>query len=183
MHRQVTRLAAVAAVIVLAPPAAGETLRDLPPRKPGQWEIRMRTEQPGGVPELTSRVCIDPSTDREIMEFGLKMSEKACPKYAMKREGKGFVIETECGAGRMKSVTRTTLTGDFQSSYTVRIEGTVEGVGGKRGPQPTVMVQTARWTGACKGMKPGDVTTPGGMKVNIKQLEKLKAILPKLQIR
>ena len=45
--------------ILLPQPAIGQTLEDLPPRKPGQWEIRMVTEKPGGVPEVSTQVCID----------------------------------------------------------------------------------------------------------------------------
>lgn len=185
MHQQVTRLAVFTAILVLSTPAIGQKLSDLPPRRPGQWEIRMLTEKPAGIPEIASQICIDASTDREIMEFGLRMSEKTCAKYAMKREGKGFVIDAECAFGPVKSVTRTTMTGDFQSSYTVRIEGTTQGIKGGKGPQPTLMVHTARWAGAAcsKGMKPGDIAMPGGVKLNVKQMKKLQKLLPQLQIR
>lgn len=104
----------------------------------------------------------------------------------MKREGKALVIDAECKFGPMKSVTRTTMSGDFQSSYTVQVEGTTEGgfagLGGGKGPQPTSMVQTARWTAAqCgNGMKPGDFTMPGGIKVNIKQMQGLQKMLPQI---
>ena len=74
--------------VLLPPPAIGQTIGDLPPRKPGQWEIRMVTEKPGGVPEVSTQVCIDASTDREIMEFGLRMSKKTCAKYVMKRRAR-----------------------------------------------------------------------------------------------
>jgi hypothetical protein len=123
------------------------------------------------------------------MEFGLRMSEKTCATYTMKREDKRFVIDAECAFGPVKSVTRTTMTGDFQSSYTVRIEGTTEGgfkgANAGKGPQPTQMVHTARWVGAActGGMKPGDIAMPGGMKFNIKQMKKLRNILPQLQVR
>lgn len=189
MHFRPMPLATLAALIVLAPCAIAQSLDDLPPRKPGQWDIRMVTEKPGGVPEVTTQVCIDAATDREIMEFGLRMSKKTCAKYAMKREGKGFVIDAECTFGPIKSVTRTTITGDFQASYAMRIEGTAEGgfkgSDGKKGPQPTLMVHTARWTGAActGGMKPGDMTMPGGVKVNVKKLKKLQNLLPQLQVR
>lgn len=188
MRHRLLPLVTVAAII-LPSSAIGQTIEDLPPRKPGQWEIRMVTEKPGGVPEISSQVCIDASTDREIMEFGLRMSKKTCAKHAMKREGKGYVIDAECAFGPVKSVTRTTISGDFQSAYAMRIEGTTEGgfkVGaGKKGPQPTLMVHTARWAGAAcaAGMKPGDMTMPGGVKVNVKQLRKLQNILPKLKVQ
>ena len=38
----------------------------------------------------------------------------------------------------------------------------------------------AKWLGACKGdQKAGDIMMPGGMKMNIKDMEKLKALIPK----
>ena len=183
MHPPIVSLLSLVAVL-LPPPAIGQTIGDLPPRKPGQWEIRMVTEKPGGVPEVSTQVCIDASTDREIMEFGLRMSKKTCAKYVMKRESKGFVIDAECAFGPVKSVTRTTISGDFQSSYAMRIEG-LKGSDGKKGPQPTLMLHTARWAGAAcaGGMKPGDMTMPGGVKLNVKQLRKLQDILPKLKVQ
>jgi hypothetical protein len=166
--------------------AGGQTLQDLPSRKPGHWELRMVTTKPGGTPDVVSQVCIDASTDRQLMEFGLRVSKDLCKRYAMKHEGKALVIDAECKFGPMKSVTRTTMSGDYQSSYTVKVDGTTEGgfagLGGGKGPQPTSMVQTARWTSAqCgNGMKPGDFTMPGGIKVNIKQMQGLRKMLPQI---
>jgi hypothetical protein len=38
----------------------------------------------------------------------------------------------------------------------------------------------AKWLGACKSdQKPGDIVMPGGVKMNIMDLEKLKAMVPK----
>ncbi len=42
------------------------------------------------------------------------------------------------------------------------------------------MTIEAKWLGACKSdQKPGDIIMPGGMKMNVKDMEKLKALLPK----
>ena len=175
-------LAVLAGAVPLV--AAGQTLDDLPSRKPGHWELRMVTMKPGGTPDVVSQVCIDASTDRQLMEFGLRISKDLCKRYTMKRDGKALLIDAECQFGPMKSVTRTTMSGDFQSSYTVRVEGTTEGgfpgMGGAKGPQPTSMVQTAKWTAAqCgDGMKPGDFTMPGG--INIKQMQGLQKMLPQM---
>ena len=38
----------------------------------------------------------------------------------------------------------------------------------------------AKWVGACKAdQKAGDIMMPGGMKMNIKDMEKLKSMIPK----
>ena len=158
---------------------------ELPTRKPGLWELRMLTEKPAGTPEMTMIMCIDPATDREMIDFGLKASEGNCPRFDMKRAGAVYTIDAECTFGPLKAVSKTTISGDFQSSVVVRVEGTMEGIpGAGQGPQPTTMTQTASWKGATctDGMVPGDVNF-NGFKVNVKQLKKLQNMVPGLQIK
>ncbi|MBX9588199.1 MAG: hypothetical protein K2X43_02770 [Hyphomonadaceae bacterium] len=176
-----------AALALLAPLAAAQQTLDLPPRKPGQWEVRMVSERPVGGLNVTSQMCIDAATDREMMEFGLKMSKGSCPRFDMKRAGATtWVIDAECTFGPVKSVTKTTISGDFQKTLTVRIEGTMDGVpGGGQGPQPTLMTQTATWKAAtcADGMKPGDLSLGNGLKMNVKQMKELQQRLPNIQIK
>ena len=181
MIRPVAIRAAFAAAAIAGSAAAIAQLPDLPARKPGLWETRMTTEQPAGTPVLTSQMCIDAATDREMFEFGLKMSKDTCNKFDSRRTGAGWVIDSECTFGPMKSVSRTTITGDFRTTMTVRIEGTVDGMGA--GPQKTLMTQTATWKGSCGHLKPGDITMGKGVKMNVKQLQKLKDMLPNIQIK
>jgi hypothetical protein len=173
------------ASMTVCPVAAADTLADLPSRKPGHWEIRLVTDKPAGAPPVTTQVCIDASTDREIMEFGLRVSRKGCKRYEMRREGRKLVIDAECKLGPIKSVMHTTMSGDFQSNYTVRIEGTTDAGFLGKGPQPMLMTQTARWAGAAcpKGMVPGDIAMGNGVKLNVKQMKGLQSLLPQLQIR
>ena len=47
-------------------------------------------------------------------------------------------------------------------------------------PRDTTTTIEAKWLGACKpDQKPGDIMMPGGMKMNIKDMEKLKGLMPK----
>ena len=64
---------------------------------------------------MTTRMCIDAATDREMMEFGLKMSRGSCKRFDTRRAGATWVIDAECAFGPVKSVTKTTISGDFQS--------------------------------------------------------------------
>ena len=42
------------------------------------------------------------------------------------------------------------------------------------------MTLDAKWLGACKpDQKPGDIVMPGGLKMNIIDMEKMKRMLPK----
>jgi Protein of unknown function (DUF3617) len=185
MHASKVGAASGFALLLGSLAVAAQTL-DLPTRKPGLWETRMVTEKPEGGPAITSRMCIDAATDREMMEFGLKMSRGNCKRFDMRRAGATWVIDAECAFGPLKSVTKTTISGDFQSAVNVRIEGTSEGMPGMGGgPQPTLMTQTATWKAAScgDGMQPGDVSLGNGMKMNVRQLKELQKALPNIQIK
>lgn len=178
--------AAAAAASTMAATLASAQSVDLPPRKPGLWEMRTVTEKPAGGPNINAQMCIDAATDRELMEFGLKMSKDSCKRYDVRRAGAAWVIDAECAFGPVKSATKTTISGDFQSTVTVRIEGTTEGIpGAGTGPQATLMTQTARWLAAActDGMKPGDISMGGGIKMNVAQMKHLQKLLSKVQVK
>ena len=47
-------------------------------------------------------------------------------------------------------------------------------------PRDSTTTIEAKWLGACKpDQKPGDIVMPGGFKINIKDAEKLKGLMPK----
>jgi hypothetical protein len=47
-------------------------------------------------------------------------------------------------------------------------------------PRDVTMTVEAKWLGVCKpGQKPGDIVMSNGFKMNIKDAEKLKALIPK----
>lgn len=157
---------------------------NLPPRRPGLWEVVTVTQKPEKVPKISARICIDAATDRELLDFGLKMSKDTCARYDVRGKGAIWTIEAECALGPAKSVTRTRLSGDFQSRVLLSIDGTVSGMPGSSGPQPTQLTQESRWLSAdCPGMKAGDVMLDGGIKVNVKDMRALRKLLPNIQIR
>jgi hypothetical protein len=166
----------LAAAALAAPAAVSAQALDLPPRKPGLWEVATTVEKPKGVPAFTAKMCINEATDRELMDYGLKLSAGSCRSLTTRRDGPGFVIDAECTMAGKPAKSRTVITGDLQSAYAVRMEGSMDG--GSKGPQSTVTTQTATWKSAdCPGMKPGDMTVFGGIKVNIKQLKALSGLI------
>jgi len=171
MNRPAALLLAAAALA--APLALRAQTLDLPPRKAGLWEVTTAIEKPRGMPSMAAQMCLDAVTDRDLMENALRLTGGKCKSLATKRQGQTYVIDADCTFGATASKTKTVITGDFSSAYTVRTEGTLE-TGADKGPQPTLMTQTARWKGAdCPGMKPGDVSM-FGIKTNIKQLKSLQ---------
>src|ERR1700720_4183247 len=71
------------------------------------------------------------------------------------------------------------INGDFNSAYTVATTSHSD-LGSKGTPRDTVTKIEAKWLGACKpDQKPGDIIMPGGgFKLNVKDMDKLKALLP-----
>ncbi len=66
--------------------------------------------------------------------------------------------------------------GDFNSAYTVKSTSHSER-GPNAAPGDHVTTIEAKWLGACKpDQKPGDVVMPGGFKMNIKDVDKLKSV-------
>jgi hypothetical protein len=172
MPRQTILLIAAAGTLAL--PAAAQTL-DLPPRKAGLWEVTTTLEKPRGMPPMAAQMCLDAATDRDLMENALKLTGGNCTSLNTRRQGQTYVVDADCRFGSTTAKSKTVISGDFGSAYTLRMEGTTEDGAGK-GRQPAVMTQTAKWKSAnCPGMRPGDITMFGGIKVNIKQLKSLPA--------
>jgi hypothetical protein len=165
---------ALAAAALTAPLSLNAQSLDLPPRRAGLWEMTSTTVKPKAT-TMPMKMCADPETDKELMEYGLSLAGTC--KSVTKREGSTFVIDAECTSKEQTAKSRTVITGDLQSAYTVRSEGTIGG-GGKP-PQPTLATITAAWKSAeCPGMKPGDVALFGGVvRLNIKQIKTLTKLI------
>lgn len=168
-------LVAAAAISLLPISANAQSAPELPQRRAGQWEIRLDVGAARQTPDMVIHHCTDAATDRRMMQAGLQMSREMCSRYEMRRDGQGFVIDATCQLGPARSTSRAVISGDFQASYTIRVEGSVEGMPGSRGPQASVVTQTARWVGAAcrEGLTPGDMLMPGGMKMNVRDLERM----------
>ncbi|MBL8567494.1 MAG: DUF3617 family protein [Phreatobacter sp.] len=161
---------AVLAALIATPAFAQTPSVELPSRRAGQWEIKTLMEGREGGPEMVAQTCTDAATERQMMQLGMGMAGQVCQRYDIRRVGQEYHIETDCQMGPMRSVSRSVMSGDFQSSYSVRIEGAMT-MPGQSQPQATNMVQNARWVGAActGGLVPGDIQTMG-QKVNIRNM-------------
>jgi hypothetical protein len=160
----------VAAVALAAAPAAAQ---DYPTLKAGQWELTSTTSQAPDKP-AKSTYCIDASVQKEMAGFGEGMRKEMCSKSTMKREGNRYVGESECMLGNttMKSRSVMTLTGD--SSYRTEARATYDPP--FMGMKESATTVEARYVGACRdGLVPGDLVTATGQKINVKQLQEMRA--------
>jgi hypothetical protein len=164
-------------LLVLAP-ASGARADELPIRKPGLWEMKvMRTGSP--MPDMTMQHCTDETTDREMSTAFAPMSKEICSKTDLHKTATGFVSDSVCGVAGVSMTSHSEITGDFNSAYTVKTKSHSEsGPAATKGEHESII--EAKWLGACKpDQKPGDIVMPGGIKINLHDINKLKALLPK----
>jgi Protein of unknown function (DUF3617) len=171
------RLLLVSCLAVGLLPASGAIAVELPMRKAGLWEMKVLSG--GTVPEMTMQQCTDATTDKDMSTAMAPMAKEICSKQDIQKTATGYVTDSVCGIGGITVKSRAEITGDFNSAYTVKTSSQSEGglAGAARDSKSTI---EAKWVGACKAdQKPGDIIMPGGMKMNVKDMEKMKALIPK----
>jgi hypothetical protein len=151
---------------------------EMPTRKAGLWEMKVvRTGSP--MPEMTMQHCTDQNTDKEMSSTFSPMSKEMCSKQDIQKTATGYVTDSVCAVGGMSITSHSDITGDFNSAYTVKSTSHNEG-GSANLPRDSTTTIEAKWLGACKpDQKAGDIVMPGGVKMNVKDMEKLKALMPK----
>jgi hypothetical protein len=160
-------VAAVAALQIAIGPATAQTV-DLPPRKPGLWQITMT--MPGAkAPPRDLQMCIDAASDAQMAKFGMTASQGMCSKNEMHRSGDTFTTDAQCHFGQKESVTHSVTKFSGDTAYHTEVTSLSD----KSAPPRLIMTQDARWSGPCPAdMHPGDVVMPGGMKMNLNAMAK-----------
>jgi hypothetical protein len=164
--------------LLAAAPADYARADDLPIRKAGLWEIKMaRTGSP--LPEMTMQHCTDETTDKDMNNMVSPMAKQICSKQDIQKTATGYLTDSLCSVGGVSIASHSEINGDFNSAYTVTTTSHSD-LGSKGTPRDTVTKIEAKWLGACKpDQKPGDIVMPGGgFKLNVKDMDKLKALLP-----
>ena len=176
MTRQRVSLAMGSFLLTVLPASAGAV--ELPVRKAGLWEMKtMRAGSPS--PEMTMQQCTDATTDKEMSSSFSPAAKDMCSKQDTQKTATGYVTDSVCSVAGMTITSHSETTGDFNSAYTVKATSQSQG-GPAAVPRDSTTIIEAKWLGACKpDQKPGDIMMPGGMKMNIKDMQKLKALIPK----
>jgi Protein of unknown function (DUF3617) len=141
--------------------------QDLPPRKPGLWQIDMAMPAAPGPQQM--RMCIDSDTDAEMYKMGMNSARGTCDKPIVKRNGSTVTIDSVCKMGETRmtthAVTRFTADTAYRTEADTRMEPPMPGRGEMK------ITQDGKWVGPCPAdMTPGDVTMGSGAKMNVKQM-------------
>jgi hypothetical protein len=177
MTRQLVWFCLGASLLTLAAAPEARAV-EIPVRKAGLWELKMLNSS-SPLPEMTMQHCTDETTDKAMTDAASPMAKEVCSKQDLQKTATGYVTDSVCSVAGMSMTSHSEVTGDFNSAYTVKTTSHSE-----RGPAGTPHDATttieAKWLGACKpDQKPGDIVMPGGFKMNVKDAEKLKGLMPK----
>jgi Protein of unknown function (DUF3617) len=178
MTRQLLSLALGAGLLAVLP-AFDAGAVELPVRKAGLWEMKVvRAGAP--TPETTMQHCTDETTDKEMGSSFSPASKDTCSKQDIQKTATGYVTDSVCTVAGMTITSHSEIIGDFNSAYTVKATSHSQG-GPAAVPRDSTTTIEAKWLGACKSdQKPGDIMMPGGIKMNIRDMQKLKDLMPKL---
>jgi hypothetical protein len=175
MTRQLVSLCLGSCLLALLP-ASVVRADELPLRKPGLWEMKM-VKSGSPLPSMTIQHCTDETTDKEMSTTFSPVSKEACSRREVQKTATGYVSDSVCSASGVSVTSHSDITGDFNSAYIVKFTSHTEGAVGAHDIASSI---EAKWLGACKpDQKPGDVVMPGGLKMNIHDIDKLKNLLPK----
>lgn len=172
--------------VLLAASLSSAFAAELPTRKPGLWEMKM-VRTGSQMPDMTMQHCTDETTDKDLNNMVSPMAKQICSKQDVQKTPTGYVVDSVCSMRGVNTASHAEITGDFNSAYTVKTTSHSEGVsnvvrdtGLAKVLRDTTMTIEAKWLGACKpGQKPGDIVMPGGgFKLNVKDMDKLKALIP-----
>lgn len=165
------------ALLALLPANAASAV-ELPVRKAGLWEMKV-LHTGSAVPDMTMQHCTDETTDKEMSTSFSPMGKELCSRQDIQKTATGYISDSVCGIAGMSITSHAEITGDFNSAYTVK--STSHSERGPTGvPRDSATTIEAKWLGACKpDQKAGDIMMPGGMKMNVKDMQKLKDLIPK----
>jgi hypothetical protein len=151
---------------------------ELPTRKAGLWELRMlRAGSP--IPEIAMQHCTDEATDKQMTSSLSPMAKEKCAKNETQKTATGYTTDSVCSFGGSTMTSHSEITGDFNSAYAVKVTSHNDKAPAGTPPDTNVTME-AKWLGPCSAdQKPGDIVMPGGFRMNIVDMEKLKGLLPK----
>jgi hypothetical protein len=158
-----TIVLAAGAGLAVSGAAAAQTLQE-PMRRPGFWEQSMVMQ---GGRTMVMKYCADEALEKRFSAFSQGMAgRQTCSKREFHRTPAGIAFESICTSNGSTRDSQGTATGDFQSHFHVDVV-THSTPAGPRGAESHISMD-GKWLGPCPaGTKPGDMTMPNGMVMNI----------------
>ena len=159
MHRVVRGAVPFAIAMAAAAMAAAASAQDLPKRKSGLWELKMAQG-------IVMTQCVDHAQDDAFRQIGRDMEkDMQCVRQPIERGAGTLSFQSSCNMAGTKVNSKTVVSGDFDKAYRLDIQTKYDPP--LLGNAQTATIVEAKWLGACPaGQRAGDMTMPGGVKLN-----------------
>ena len=162
----------LAVLAATASPSRAEEV-DLPMRKAGLWDMKMRITG-GGIPTMSMQQCTDAATDKELRTIYSPLANETCDKRTVQKTATGYAVDRICKKGDDTITTHIDVSGDYSSAYQAHLVSRTQDESPEDPPSSDLTLD-AKYLGPCKsGQIPGDIVMMGGMKINIKDVLKLR---------
>jgi hypothetical protein len=165
---RIVSTAATAALAIGCVVAGQAHCADVLQHRPGLWEMSVQSAD-SNRPARAYRLCLDASTEANLLQLAGAMPKEMCSKSGTRLEGAQRISDSVCSIGSSQATTHAVVTFDGDTAFRADIRIHYEPA--FLGKTDSTVTQTGRWTGSCgAGMQPGDVVTATGMKLNLNHL-------------
>lgn len=149
---------------------AADGAPSLPTRKAGLWELKTVMDEGRGPRDQMLKICIDERMEANTVAASIADHKSNCSKYDIKTENGATIADSDCIYNKRKVVSRTEMSGDFKSAFSIKIESTTSDPEAKE--QTIVIKRTITQTGtylsdACGDLKAGEAMGPDGSKIAV----------------
>ena len=156
--------------VLCAQAAETGTAPTLPMRKAGLWELKTSMDEGNGPREQVLKLCLNDEMEKTTVNASIAQHKEACTSYDIKPAATTTVVEADCIFNKRKVLSTTTMTGDFKTSFEVKINSTTSNPEAK--DQSVVIKRTILQTGkylsdSCGELKPGEAEGPDGKRIMV----------------
>lgn len=139
----------------------------LPLRKAGKWEQKTVMDEGGKKHEQTLTICIDADMERSTALASDAEHKKSCSTYDVKKDGAAVIVTATCKMNGRDVESRTEMSGDFQTAFTVKIDSTTSGIQDSQSISvKRVIEQQGKYLGeSCGDLQAGEAMGTDGKKV------------------
>lgn len=153
---------------VTALPAASNDAVTLPERKAGLWEMKTTMDEGNGPRDQTMKMCIDERLEKNTVLASISDHKANCSSYDVKAEQGVTTVDAECIYNQRKVSSSTTMSGDFKTTFEIKIESTTSDP--EKKDQSVVVKRTitqqGKFLGAtCGDLKPGEAQAADGTRI------------------
>jgi hypothetical protein len=141
---------------------------EFPSIKQGLWVSEVSSGMDNS--KMTIKQCVgDSESIKDMFESSKENLQGTCSEFKTETSGSSYISSVTCDLGISKMKSISTASGDFSKEYTVTTKTIMTpAIGGLNGDTSVV---TSKYLGDCEaGMKPGDMITPDGKKMNINEM-------------